>query len=451
MNTGKLHTLQKDIAGQVVLPDNPAYEQLRQTMFRRTSRPAVIVLCKNSQDVAIAVSFARDSKLKLSVRSGGHGGAGLATNDGGLVIDLSPLNDVEVVDSQRHIVRIGAGAHWGDVAKALEAHQLAISSGDTTSVGVGGLTLGGGMGWMVRLHGLSIDSLEAVTLVTADGKVVRVSEHEHPDLFWALRGGTGNFGVAVSFDFKAYPCDGIVGGVIIYSADDRKTVLTDWAAYMRRAPEELSSTVVLFPGFGPGAKPQVMILVCYGGSDEVAAYTAIQPLMELAPLVSQDVKKKPYSDMLEEAMSPGPMKVRVRNGFIKHLDSAVIEVLVSNFGKPNTSPIQIRSLGGAMNRVDPMATAFAHRDSEAFVLVPAFGAAEMLEAEANALADEVWRPLVPFARGAYVNFFTDVSSERVAAAYPPATMERLAHIKAIYDPDNLFNQNANIKPAASGA
>src|SRR5829696_6935161 len=204
MNPQMLAELNDHIVGEVVLPGSPTYDELRK-VFNHAGSPAVIIRGQSTDDLVAALRFAREFHLPVSVHSGGHGLSGLATNNGGLVLDLTHFNKVELLDPERGLVRIGAGARWGEVAKALAAHGLTISSGDTNQVGVGGLTLGGGIGWMVRKFGLTIDSLQAAEIVTADGRTLRVSENEHPDLFWALRGGGGNFGVVTSFEFEAHP------------------------------------------------------------------------------------------------------------------------------------------------------------------------------------------------------------------------------------------------------
>jgi FAD/FMN-containing dehydrogenase len=438
--------LKSRITGQVVLPDDPAYEGLRNGIVQAGS-PAVVVLPESHADVAAAIRFARDHHLKLTVRSGGHSQSGMSTNDGGMIIDLSCFNAIEVLDSQRHLVRLGAGVRWGEAAKALSEHGLAISSGDTNSVGVGGLTLGGGIGWLVRKHGLTIDSLEAAEIVTADGRALRVSAQEHPDLFWALRGGGGNFGVVTAFEFRAQPLRTVVGGMAIYDLAESESVLTKWAAAMRSAPEELNSTLVLFPGFGPQVPAQLMVLICYGGEDEAAARQAIQPLLELGTLKNQTIQAKPYYAMLEEALQPPGVKFVSQNGFVKTLNKDVIAALAANYGRPGTPILQIRSLGGAVARVSPEATAFAHRDNEAFVLAASFVPIDASPEQAAQKRAEIWEPLKAYASGAYVNFLTDASEASVAAAYPSATYARLASVKAAYDPDNVFNQNHNIIPA----
>jgi FAD/FMN-containing dehydrogenase len=445
MNQRTLDEFKSRIAGEVISPDSPEYDSLR-NVFNGTGSPAVIVRCRSNEDVVAAIRFARNNRLTLAVRSGGHAASGLSTNDGGLVIDLSHFNIVEVLDPARRLVRVGAGAKWGKVAEALAAHGLAISSGDTNSVGVGGLTLGGGIGWLVRKYGLTIDSLEAAELVTADGRTLRVSEQEHPDLFWAIRGGGGNFGVVTSFDFRAQPLKSIVGGMIIYDLAERETVLARWAEYMRGAPEELNATAVIFPGFGSEIPPGVFIFLCYGGEDEDAANEAIQPILQFGAVQTQTIEKKPYYKMLEDAAMPPGVKTVSDNGFVKTLSNDVLAALTTNYGRAGTAIIQIRSLGGAVARVHPEATAFAHRADEAFVLAASFVPLDMPPEQADRIRQEAWRPLKPFASGAYVNFLSAVGEDSIASAYPPATYARLASIKATYDPDNVFNQNHNIKP-----
>lgn len=448
MNAHIFAEFSQRIAGEVVVPGNEAYDRLR-NVVNQAGSPAAIVRARTDEDIVEAIRFAREQRCPLSVRSGGHGLSGQATNTGGLVLDLSAFNQVEIIDQERRLVRLGVGAHWGEAAKALAAHDLAISSGDTNQVGVGGLTLGGGIGWMVRTYGLTIDSLHAAEIITADGRVLRVSETEHPDLFWAIRGGGGNFGVITSFDFYAQPCKAIIGGSVNYDVAEAERVLTAWTSAMREAPEELNSTIVLFSGFGPQMPPRVSVLLCYAGDDEALAAAAIEPLLHLGTIQTQDIQKKPYYAMLEDAVTPPPsLKLIGHNGFLKTLSQEAISILAANYGKPGKPIAQIRSLGGAMARVSPQATAFAHRESEALVVVPAFGPANVSEEQADQIRQAAWSPLAPLSQGAFLNFLTDASQTSVAAVYPGETYARLAEVKAIYDPTNVFSQNQNIRPAA---
>ena len=447
-----LTELTNRIAGDVVLPASSSYDDLR-NVFNRAGSPAAIVRAQTSDDVTTAIRFARERQVALSVRSGGHGLSGLATNNGGLVIDLAHFNTVEILDPTRRLVRIGAGSRWGDVAQALAPHGLAITSGDTRQVGVGGLTLGGGIGWMVRKYGLAIDSLEAANLITADGSALHISAQEHPDLFWAIRGGGGNFGVVTSFDFHAQPCGDIVGGSVIYDSAEAEYLLSTWARSMREAPDELSSTFVLFSGFGPQMPPQIMVLLCYAGDDEARANEAIEPFLQLGrsgAMRSQDIQRKPYHAMLEDAVSPPPsVRVVGHDGFLKTLSPEAIAALAANYGQSGQPIAQIRALGGAVTRVSPEATAFAHRGNEALVVVPAFAPKDASDEQAQQIRQAAWQPLAPLANGAFLNFLSDASEASVAAVYPSATYARLARIKATYDPDNIFNHNQNIKPATT--
>jgi FAD/FMN-containing dehydrogenase len=450
MDLQALDQLKNHIAGDVITPDSPEYEALRH-VFNRTGNPAVIVRGQTSEDIVAALRFAREQRLVVSIRGGGHLLTGQATNDGGLMFDMTGFNAVNLLDPERRLVRIGAGARWGEVARALAEHDLAISSGDTNQVGVGGLTLGGGIGWMVRTHGLTIDSLRAAEVVTADGRVLRVSAEEYPDLFWAIRGGGGNFGVVTSFDFEAQPCKAIVGGLVSYDTAEAHSVLTNWVSAMNDAPDELNSTIVLFSGFGPQMPPQVMVLLCYAGDDEVAAQHVIEPFRRLGAVRSQDIQKKPYAAMLEDAMVlPPTLRLANHDGFVKTLSADLIEVLAAHYGQAGAPIAQIRRLGGAMARVSPEATAFAHRENEALVVVPAFAPVDAPDKQVQQIREAAWQPVAPFSSGAYGNFLSDAGEASIAATYPGETYTRLARIKAIYDLENLFNQNLNIKPAAQG-
>lgn len=314
----KIQALQAEIEGAVVTKTNPAYEKLRKSFIFEGS-PLVVVLVKTHEDIAKALRFAYDNGLVLSVRSGGHGFGGLSTNDGGLVIDLSHFNEV-TIDEDLTLVRVGAGARWGDVAKTLDPYGLAISSGDTTTVGVGGLTLGGGVGWQARNMGLTVDNLEGAEIVTAAGEVLRASKTEHPDLFWALRGGGGNFGIVTSFTFRAHDLKKVLKGRVIYPVSALKSVLAKWVTATAEAPEELNTTFVVLPGFGPKPTPQLMVLFCCGADDEAKARTAVQPLLELGKAAQSEVKLVPYCDSLEEVVPPPGIKTFAQTGFVKKMD-----------------------------------------------------------------------------------------------------------------------------------
>lgn len=442
----KLEELQNQIKGSIITADDATYDSARKTLFNKTAIPIAIVQCEDTQDIIATVAYVRDNNLLVSVRSGGHSGAGLSTNTGGIVIDLSRLNKVEVIDEEKRLVSIESGAVWGDVAAALEPHNLVISAGDTVDVGVGGLTQSGGIGWMVREYGLAIDNLVSAELITADGQLLSCSEEENSDLFWAIRGGSGNFGVVSKFTFRATPSNGIISGNLVFDSDDRRIVLTTWISIMKDAPGKLNSTAVLFPGFGPGSTPNITIMFCYDGTDQDTFDKLVKPLRSRASLQGDTIKTGPYKSLLAKSMDITNMKVRVRNGFVKEVTPELINTIATNFGIPNTPPTQIRSLGGALSDTTDDATAFAHRSAEALIVMPSFTPPTAPDAEADDLADKRWAPVKPFTQGAYSGFLTDSSDASVALAYPEATYERLMKIKETYDPKNIFSQNINIKP-----
>jgi FAD/FMN-containing dehydrogenase len=383
----------------------------------------------------------------LSVRGGGHSFPGFGTNDGGVVIDLSNLATVEIVDNERHLVRIGGGATWGQVTAALAPHGLAISSGDTKSVGVGGLTLTGGIGWKVRKYGLALDNVLAAEVVTADGEVVHASAAEHPELFWALRGGGGNFGIVTALDFVAHPTTDVFFGRIAFPASEAAIVLQGWADYLRTAPEELTSTVAFANPFAGGPDAPVEIYVAFDGDDPERAAQAIDPIRRLGTVTDDDVALKPYADTLEDGAIPPPgLQFVPRSAFVdKESVSEVLRIL-AEVGASQRSPfISVRSVGGAVSRVPAEATAYAHRHAELMFVTLVAGPAPVVEAARPAL-DAIWGRLAPHVDGAYANFIASATEEDVAAIYPTETYQRLAAVKRRYDPGNLFARNHNVRP-----
>jgi FAD/FMN-containing dehydrogenase len=419
------------------------------TAYGTVGSPVFVAQPATPDDVAEAVRFAIDQGLVISVRSGGHHGSGLATNDGGIVIDLSRLSRVDVLDDG--VVRIGGGALWGDVARALQPHDLALTSGDTTTVGVGGLTLGGGVGWMIRQYGLALDSLIGAEVVTAAGDIVRVSEEHEPDLFWALRGGGGNFGIVTAFTFQAHPLRGVFAGPIVLDSDALEEGLTAWRDVMRDAPEELNSTFVSFPSFGEGMPGGTSILVCYAGDDEAAARAAIDPLLRIKGVVSSDIQPKAYADVLDEPRPPeGPISIVDNNAFAPELSDETIATFAAVHRSIGGAVLMVRSLGGAFSRVHPDATAFAWRDSEALLLIAAFLPPGATDQDAQRVRD-LWGALDPFTSGSYGNFVSRFDAAAVATIYPEGTHARLASIKHRYDPHNVFRRNQNIAPREGGS
>lgn len=436
--------LKEKFSGKMILPDDADYKQVQNSLFY-SGAPALVLQAKSNEDVALAVQYARDNELKLSIRSGGHSGTGFSTNKGGVVVDLSAMHDIEIIDEKNHTVRIGGGAKWGDIAKNLHKHGLALSSGDTLSVGVGGLTLGGGVGWMVRKYGLAIDSLVAAEVVTAEGKVLRVSDTEHADLFWALRGGGGNFGVVTAFEFAAHPTGKVTAGQIVYGLDNLPELIKGWRDAMRSASDDLTTMLLIMPSF-MGMPPSAIVLCCYASDDKVEADKALQPLRELGKVLNDDVTQKEYYEVLEEAHPPEGMKIVTKNIFVHDFGDELADTIAALYKDKEAGPIlQIRSVGGAMKRVSADATAFAHRDNEALIVSPVF-LPETATDEEVTKALKPWEAIAKHGKGAYINFFTELD-EDLNGMYPAATLKRLATVKAQYDPHNVFDQNFNVLPA----
>jgi FAD/FMN-containing dehydrogenase len=442
-----LADLKQAVTGAVVLPADPEYETASAvygSVYGQVSAPAVVVQVADADDVGVAIAFARSHGLVLSVRSGGHSGSGFSTNIGGLVIDLRRLSEIEILDSDRRLVRIGAGAVWGDVATRLEAAGLALTSGDTVTVGVGGLTLGGGIGWMVRKYGLAFDSLVEASVVTAGSERVRASADENPDLFWAIRGGGGNFGVVTSFTFAAHPLAGVFAGTLQFGGDNLAPLLTGWRDVMRTAPEELNSTFLAMPDFH-GMPGGVQLLVCYAGGDENAAQAALAPLRALPGLSSDDISFKAYADVLEEAHPPEGMRIVGHNAFARVLHDELITSLASMYAELGGSVLMIRSLSGEFSRVPNDATAFGFRDSEVLLISVAFLPPDA-PTDATGRVHNLWKTVEPYLQGTYAGFSSAPDGEDPALLYPRDTLARLVDVKRRYDPENLFSRNHNIPP-----
>ncbi len=446
-----LHDTTPELAVESLRPGDDGYDDATRAFFG-AGAPAVVARPRTPGEVAAALEHAVRRGLAVSVRSGGHGPLGHAAGTGGLTLDLRHLDRVDVLDQGRRLVRVGTGATWGRVATFLDPHGWGITSGDTSDVGVGGLALGGGIGWMVRRHGLTVDSLVGARVVTADGRLLRVSEDEHPDLFWALRGGGGNFGVVVDLDLVAQEVTTVHHGSVTYGAagaGEAAAVLRGWRDAMRTAPDELSSTVVLPPRFpGAGGSPAVTVLLCYAGrpgAPVAEADAAIEPLLELGTVAEATIRERRYAEILEPAQRPPGVRVAGRNTLVPVLGDEVLDAIAAAHESPTPNAVAVRSLGGAFGRVPADATAFAHRDAEAMVV-------GMVMLPGTATDTDLERALVPWGSvaahgtGTYVNFQGSATPEDVTAAYPPATYARLAAVKSAYDPGNVFALNHNVLP-----
>ncbi|MGN6173014.1 MAG: FAD-binding oxidoreductase [Streptosporangiaceae bacterium] len=441
-----LETLRRGFGGRIIEPGDAEYESARRSVLAR-GNPAHVLQPGSVADVRAGVRFAASAGLVLSVRGGSHGFPGFGTNDGGVVIDLSKLADVEVIDKERHLVRIGGGATWGQVAAALAPHGLAISSGDTKSVGVGGLTLTGGIGWKVRKYGLALDSVAAAEVVTASGEAVRASAGENPELFWAIRGGGGNFGIVTAFEFTAHPTTDVFYGKIAFPASEAATVLQGWADYLRTAPDELTSTVAFANPFAGGPEAPVEIYVAFDGDDPELAAQAIDPIRRLGTVTHDGIALQPYADTLADGTPPPPgIQFASRSAFAdRESVPDVLQILTEVRASQRSPFITVRSVGGAVFRVPDDATAYAHRQAELMFVTTAAGPKPAVEAARPAL-EAMWDRLTPHVSGAYANFLTSATEEDVAAVYPVPTYQRLAAVKHRYDPGNLFAGNHNVQP-----
>ena len=341
-------------------------------------------------------------------------------------------------------MRLGPGARWGEVARTLAPHGLGMSSGDYGDVGVGGLATAGGIGFLVRRHGLTIDHVVAAELVLADGTHVRADAEHHPDLLWAVRGAGGNFGIVTALELEAYQVGDVVLATMDLDASRTATLLERWGAHLEEAPRELTSFLTLVAG--RGGPPLARLYSVYAGDDAAAATAALTPLLEIGPLVDQQALLVPYHAIVppQGAVHDGSAAVVVRGGLLDHLTPAAAEVLQEGLRSGASPFIQLRSVGGAVNDVDPMATAYAHRTQR--FAVNATGAGSRAER-----LNRLWDELDPHLNGLYISFETDQRPERLHAAYPGETLSRLRRLKARYDPDNVFDQNFPIPPAERSA
>jgi FAD/FMN-containing dehydrogenase len=440
--------LARDFAGDIVEPGAAEYASASSSLFA-SGHPAYVLRPNSVGDVRAAVRFATRAGLVLSVRGGGHGFPGFATNEGGVVIDLGNLPTVEVIDDDRHVVRIGGGANWGQVADALAPHGLAISAGDTKSVGVGGLTLGGGIGWKVRKYGLALDQVVAADMVIADATVVRASAQENPELFWAIRGGGGNFGVVTAFEFAAHPTTHVFYGKIAFAPSEMADVLRGWADYLRFAPDELTSVVVLANPAAGGPQAPIEIYVVYDGDVPELASDALQPIRRLGTVIADDVALVPYADTLVDGASlPPGIRLVTRSAFVERESvSEVLRILASTAASNGSPAIAVRSVSGAAARVADDATAYSHRRVELMVATLTAGPDAVVTA-AEPKLEATWEALATHVTGAYANFLSSATEADVAAIYPAETLRRLAAVKRRYDPDDVFARNHNVAPLA---
>jgi FAD/FMN-containing dehydrogenase len=462
---GNLASFRAAFSGIVITPENPDYDSARSLWNGDIDRrPAVIARCATAAEVVAAIGFARAQGLEIAVRGGGHNYAGFASCDGGLMIDLSAMKQVTVDPAARRAI-CGGGVTWAEIDSATQEHGLAVPGGFVSHTGIGGLTLGGGIGWLSRKYGLSADNLVAAEVVTADGRILRASADEHPDLFWALRGGGGNFGVVTSFEYQIHPVGPLVHlGLFFWGVDQGTDALRFSRDFLKTVPEDMGTFIA---GISAPPEPFVpeqyhlangyaLVIVGFGSAEEHAE--AIAPIRTAMPPLFEVVTPLPYTHLQQmfDAAAPWGAYAYEKALYLDELSDNAIAVFTEYLPR-KSSPLTIVpvfNMGGAYRRVGDDDTAFGGSRSAGYVfnISAACPNPELLVAD-RAWVREFWSALRPHSSGAgsYINFMAEYEEDRVRAAYGAAKYERLARIKAEYDPDNIFHFNANIKPALQPA
>jgi FAD/FMN-containing dehydrogenase len=459
LSAAALDSLRAGLRGELVLPDEAGYHDARtiwNAMIDR--RPAAIVRAAGASDVIQTVRLAARHGLLLSIRGGGHNIAGNAVNDGGLMLDLSRMRSVRV-DLRDRIVRVEPGATLADLDKETQAFALATPVGINSTTGVAGLTLGGGFGWISRKLGLTVDNLISADVVTAAGELVRASADEHPDLFWAIRGGGGNFGVVTSFELKLHPVGPqVISGLIVHPFATAREVLHSYRKLAAKAPEDLTCWVVMrkappLPFLPPEVHGTevVVLALCYTG-DPAEADAAIAPFRTIGRPIADVVGSNPFAGWqtaFDPLLTAGSRNYWKSHDFVE-LSDGLLDLLlkeVPRFPSPECE-IFIAQMGGAINRIPAEATAYPHRDINFVMNVHTRWSNRSDDAACIAWARSLYEAAAPFATGGvYVNFMPDDETQRVRTGAYGRNYERLARIKSAYDPKNLFRMNQNVTPA----
>jgi FAD/FMN-containing dehydrogenase len=444
--------LSRSFSGELLRPDAASYDDVRRVHNGLIDkRPGLIARCATTDDVVAAVKFCRELGLELSVRGGGHNVAGRAVTDGGVMIDLSAMKGIDVNARDRVVIAEG-GVTWGEMDATTHAHGLAVPGGVVSSTGIAGLTLGGGLGWTQGRFGLSADNLLAAEVVTADGTVVVANDEDHADLFWALRGGGGNFGVVTRFTYRAHPLTTVLGGLVAYPADEAAQVLATYRAVTADAPDALSVQVGLLHVPGDDPLPAIGVPLCHCGDDEAAAEADVKALRRAGTVLVDDVGRIPYPVMnaATDPLFPRGALNYWKQAFVDEVSDGLIGVLVEAFAAVPSpmSALVVEPVHGAAARVPLDATAFPYR-REGYAVLVCGQWRDPADNETNiSWVRETFAALAPHVSDRrYVNYMGDEDSAR--AAYGPQ-YDRLVEVKRRYDPDNLFRLNQNVDPAHGG-
>jgi FAD/FMN-containing dehydrogenase len=459
LETSAFDELGGSFQGELLLPASPGYDTARRLWNGAIDRrPACVARCTGVADVVAAVRFARERDLLVGVRSGGHGVGGHAICDGGLVVDLSPMKGIRV-DPLTRTARAEAGVLWGELDRETQLHGLATVGGIVTHTGIAGLTLGGGIGWLMRKHGATVDNLLSADVVTAQGELVTASADENPELFWAIRGGGGNFGIVTSFEYRLHPVGPIVlAGPVFHPVEDAPEVLRFYREYIATAPDELTTIFEL--SVAPAApflpeevhgKQVVMVGACYAGAPDEGA-EVVRSLKQFGRPIVDLLEPKPYTALqsMFDPMVPHGWHRYWKSVELPPLTDDAIDTLVEN-APAVTSPKSyciVFQLGGALARVGEDVTAFSQRDAAHNVNINAVWTEDDPDGERHiAWARDFFDALQPHAGGrVYVNFLGEEGGDRVRQAYGARNYERLAELKRTYDPTNFFRLNQNIQP-----
>ena len=454
LTAGAVEQFRTALRGGHLLRDDDGYDAARKIYNAMIDhRPAIIARCAGVADVIDAVNFARSNDLLVSVRGGGHNVSGNAACDGGLMIDLSLMKGIRV-DPESKTARAEPGVTWGEFDHETQAFGLATTGGLVSTTGIAGLTLGGGLGWLMGNHGLACDNLISVDVVTADGRMLTASDSRNEDLFWGLRGGGGNFGIATSFEFQLHPVGPMLGGILIHRLDKAAEIIRFYDEFTRTTPDELGTFVAFVTS--PEGERVMAIFVCYNGAIDKGE-RVLKPLREFGPPLADTIGPMPYVQVqrMMDGAFPAGRQNYWKSNFLKALDPKAIDIIVEHVAKAPSpySAVAIEQFSGAVNRVGMDDTAFNHRSSRYNLLIVGIWLDPAARVDNVKWVRDLWSAMEPYSSGGvYVNYLgqeADEGTERIKSAYGPEKYARLVALKQKYDPTNLFRLNQNIKPSAT--